>query len=53
MQDSLGGESRTIMIANIGPSVFNIVQTRMTLNYAILCGTITTKESNIQKYLND
>jgi hypothetical protein len=53
MSDSLGGKSKTIMIANVGPSVYNIVQTRQTLNYAILCGTITTKESQIEKYLEE
>jgi len=42
MQDSLGGKTKTIMIANIGPSYYNIVQTRETLNYAISCGTITS-----------
>ena len=41
MQDSLGGKSKTIMIANVGPSVYSIVQTRETLNYAISCGMIT------------
>ena len=47
MQDSLGGKSKTIMIANISPSVYNILQTRETLNYAISCGTITSRESDL------
>ena len=39
------------MIANMGPSVYNIVQTRETLNYAISCGTITSHESDVQSLL--
>ena len=35
------------MIANIGPSVYNTVQTRTTLNFAIQCGTITSRESHV------
>jgi hypothetical protein len=31
MQDSIGGNSRTLMIANICPSVYDIAQTRETL----------------------
>ena len=46
MQDSLGGKAKTLMIANIGPSVFNIRQSRDTLEYAVSCGTITTKSSD-------
>ena len=48
MQDSLGGTSKTLMIANIGPSVFNIVQSRETLQYAVSCGTITNKSSDLE-----
>ena len=35
MQDSLGGNSKTLMIACIGPSVYNIPETTATLNYAV------------------
>ena len=47
MQDSLGGNSKTIMIANIAPSKHDIAQTRETLEYAVKTGTITNKPSNI------
>ena len=53
MQDSLGGKSKTIMIANMGPSVYNIVQTREKLNYAIACGTITSHESALEKVFEE
>jgi len=47
MQDSIGGNSKTIMIANIGPSKHDIDATRETLEYATQTGTITNKPSNI------
>ncbi|XP_030371935.1 kinesin-like protein Klp68D [Scaptodrosophila lebanonensis] len=34
LQDSLGGNSKTIMIANIGPSAYNYNETLTTLRYA-------------------
>jgi kinesin family member 15 len=34
MQDSLGGNSRTVMIANISPSTQNIWETQSTLRFA-------------------
>ena len=46
MQDSLGGNSKTIMIANIAPSKHDIAQTRETLEYAIQTNTITNQPSN-------
>jgi len=46
MQDSLGGNSKTIMIANIAPSKHDIAQTRDTLEYAIQTNTITNQPSN-------
>ena len=48
-----GGKSKTIMIANMGPSVYNIVQTREKLNYAIACGTITSHESALEKVFEE
>ena len=35
MQDSLGVKSKTVMIACIGPSVYNIPESISTLNYAV------------------
>lgn len=34
LQDSLGGNTKTVMIANIGPSSFNHDETISTLKYA-------------------
>lgn len=40
LQDSLGGNSKTIMIANIGPSAYNCNETLTTLRYASRAKTI-------------
>ena len=34
LQDSLGGNTKTVMIANVGPSSYNHEETISTLNYA-------------------
>lgn len=41
LQDSLGGNSRTIMIANVSPHPLNIAETRNTLTYAVKAQAIT------------
>ncbi|XP_065077851.1 kinesin-like protein Klp68D [Ochlerotatus camptorhynchus] len=43
LQDSLGGNSKTIMIANIGPSEYNYNETLTTLRYANRAKTIENK----------
>lgn len=43
LQDSLGGNSKTIMIANIGPASFNYNETLTTLRYATRAKTIQNK----------
>lgn len=43
LQDSLGGNSKTIMIANIGPSEFNYNETLTTLRYAHRAKNIQNK----------
>ncbi|XP_059607814.1 kinesin-like protein Klp68D [Phlebotomus argentipes] len=43
LQDSLGGNSKTIMIANIGPSEYNYNETLTTLRYASRAKTIQNK----------
>ncbi|XP_067623644.1 kinesin-like protein Klp68D [Eurosta solidaginis] len=43
LQDSLGGNSKTIMIANIGPSYYNYNETLTTLRYASRAKTIQNK----------
>ena len=34
LQDSLGGNAKTVMIANVGPADFNLIETISTLRYA-------------------
>lgn len=43
LQDSLGGNSKTIMIANIGPSSYNYNESLTTLRYAHRAKTIQNK----------
>lgn len=43
LQDSLGGNSKTIMIANIGPSEYNYSETLTTLRYAHRAKNIQNK----------
>lgn len=43
LQDSLGGNSKTIMIANIGPSAYNYNETLTTLRYSTRAKTIQNK----------
>lgn len=43
LQDSLGGNSKTIMIANVGPSEYNYTETLTTLRYASRAKTIQNK----------
>lgn len=43
LQDSLGGNSRTLMIANIGPASYNLEETLTTLRYAHRAKSIQNK----------
>ena len=43
LQDSLGGNTKTLMIANIGPSEFNYDETLSTLRYASQAKKIKNK----------
>ncbi|GIY22561.1 kinesin-like protein KIF3B [Caerostris extrusa] len=43
LQDSLGGNAKTIMIANIGPASFNLEETITTLRYANRAKNIKNK----------
>lgn len=43
LQDSLGGNSKTIMIANIGPASMNYEETIITLRYAYRAKSIKNK----------
>lgn len=43
LQDSLGGNSRTLMIANIGPASYNLEETMTTLRYAHRAKSIQNK----------
>ncbi len=43
LQDSLGGNSRTLMIATVGPSAYNYEETVNTLRYATRAKNIENK----------
>lgn len=43
LQDSLGGNSKTIMIANVGPASMNYDETIITLRYAYRAKSIKNK----------
>jgi len=43
LQDSLGGNAKTVMVANIGPSAFNYEETVTTLRYANRAKNIKNK----------
>lgn len=45
LRDSLGGNARTLMIANIGPAEYNFVETISTLRYAERAKKIENKPS--------
>lgn len=43
LQDSLGGNARTVMVANIGPASYNVEETLTTLRYASRAKKIKNK----------
>ncbi|XP_057314746.1 kinesin-like protein KIF3A [Hydractinia symbiolongicarpus] len=43
LQDSLGGNSKTVMIANLGPALYNVDETISTLRYANRAKNIKNK----------
>lgn len=43
LQDSLGGNAKTIMVANVGPADYNYEETLVTLRYANRAKNITNK----------
>ena len=47
MQDALGDNSKTLLIACISPSKYNIAQTRQTLDYAMTTGSIKNKSTTV------
>lgn len=61
LQDSLGGNSKTIMIANIGPASYNYDETLTTLRYAHRAKTIQNlpvvnedpKDAKVREYQNE
>ena len=61
LKDSLGGNSRTVMIANISPFIYSFDDTYNTLNYAdrakhiktrVKANIITNNKSNVNNYLD-
>ena len=49
MKDSLGGNSKTLVIFNICPSEVDLTQTRETLEFAKMTGKIQNMPGNLQK----
>ena len=49
MKDSLGGNAKTLMIVNISPSMFNVKQTRDTLEFAQQTGKIKNQAGKLLK----
>jgi kinesin family protein 3/17 len=43
LQDSLGGNTKTVMVANVGPADWNYEETLSTLRYANRAKNITNK----------
>lgn len=43
LQDSLGGNTKTVMVANVGPADWNCEETLSTLRYANRAKNITNK----------
>jgi Kinesin motor domain len=43
LQDSLGGNARTVMIANVGPADFNYDETLSTLRFAGRASTVCNR----------
>ncbi|XP_038606447.1 kinesin-like protein KIF3B [Tachyglossus aculeatus] len=43
LQDSLGGNARTVMVANVGPASYNVEETLTTLRYASRAKNIKNK----------
>ncbi|GAV03422.1 hypothetical protein RvY_13848 [Ramazzottius varieornatus] len=61
LQDSLGGNSKTIMVANIGPASYNVEETLSTLRYANRAKNIKNtphinedpKDAKLREYLDE
>ena len=49
LQDSLGGNSKTVMVANIGPASYNYEETLTTLRYANRAKNIKNKPTELMK----
>jgi hypothetical protein len=47
MQDALGDKSNTLMIACISPSIYDVSQTKKTLDYAMTSGMIQNKSTTV------
>lgn len=47
MKDSLGGNAKTLMIVNISPSIFDLKQTRDTLEFATQTGKIKNQAGKL------
>ena len=52
LQDSLGGNTKTVMIANVGPSGYNYEETLSTLKYANSAKNIKNDVKKTKKFKN-
>ena len=48
LRDSFGGNSRALMIVNISPSVWDIPQTKLTVEFAIMTGLVKNRAGQLQ-----
>jgi hypothetical protein len=56
MQDSIGGNARTLMFVNVSPSLMNFEETKQTLSYGDLVqnitGTVATADVDVEQYID-
>jgi chromosome segregation ATPase len=54
MQDSIGGNARTLMFVNVSPSLMNFEETKQTLSYGDLVqnitGAVATNDVDVEQY---
>lgn len=56
MQDSIGGNARTLMFVNVSPSLMNFEETKQTLSYGDLVqnitGAVATSDVDVEQYVD-
>ena len=48
MRDSFGGNSRALMLVTISPSVWDVPQTVLTLNFAKMTGLVKNRSGHLE-----